>query len=85
MDPAPFDLCEHRGQVGFGGGDLPGELTGPVDQLLVSHPRDLFQERRRHSTTLLGDHTGRRRKRGEHVFDDTETDLPAQAENSRNH
>ena len=58
MDPPPFDLGQHRRQVRFGGGDLPGELTGPLGQRVVSHLRDLLEERRRHSTTLLGDHTG---------------------------
>ena len=45
-------------------------------ELVVSHLGDLLEERRRHSTTLLGDHTGRRVGGGEHVFESTDSDRP---------
>ena len=85
MDATSFDLGQHRGEVGFSGGDLPGELTGPHGQRVVSHLGDLVEERRRHSTTLLGDHTGRSIGGGEHVFESTESACTAQAERPGNH
>ena len=51
----------------------------PMDPLVDL--RDLLEERRRHSTTLLGDHTGRRVEGGVHVFDSTDSRPRRQAEN----